>query len=469
MAASSAQLAPSRPGTRGKLPSPTAPAVILTGGVIVLIVYVAALSWTARHYTYDLWGALIIGPILFAGSIPILRRAARREVDQRIGALLIWGLALKLLAAPLRYAVTSSLYGGVGDAHQYHLIGADLAPLFRHGTFAGWQGKVPGTGFIEILTGITYSIIGTTELGGYLFFSWLGFWGLYWFYRAFCRGVPDGKRVRYAALVLVLPSLLFWPSSIGKEAWMMLALGLTAYGIAALLDRGVRELPTLALGLAAVTIARPHLTLIVVCALAAAYLARPHGGKTLTGPLAKGLGIAVLIVLLVLSLGQAKSFFQAESATTTTTSLTQALDTAEARTAKGGSQFTATPVNTPLDFPQAAITVLYRPFAFEARNAQTLIASIDGTLMLMLTVVYWRGLRGLFRRLRSRPYIVFVLVYVVLFVVAFSRFANFGILARERVQVIPLLLVLVCLPTSRPRREGRVTTWPTTDLALGPR
>jgi hypothetical protein len=47
--------------------------------------------------------------------------------------------------------------------------------------------------------------------------------------------------------------------------------------------------------------------------------------------------------------------------------------------------------------------------------------------------------------------VAFVLVYSGLFVVAFSSIANFGILARERTQLLPFFLVLLAVPASRPR------------------
>ena len=49
--------------------------------------------------------------------------------------------------------------------------------------------------------------------------------------------MADGDARRYAALVFLLPSLLFWPSSIAKEAWILACLGLAAYGAAKMLTR----------------------------------------------------------------------------------------------------------------------------------------------------------------------------------------------------------------------------------------
>ena len=70
--------------------------------------------------------------------------------------------------------------------------------------------------------------------------------------------------------------------------------------------------------------------------------------------------------------------------------------------------------------------------------------------LLVLFALSWRRLRRLPGLLRSHPYLIFSLGYVLLFVWAFSGFGNFGILTRERVLVFPFLLVFAALPKVPP-------------------
>jgi hypothetical protein len=97
-----------------------------------------------------------------------------------------------------------------------------------------------------------------------------------------------------------------------------------------------------------------------------------------------------------------------------------------------------------LHLPQAALTVLFRPYPWQANNVQTLIAAAEGFFLLVLTVYSWPRLRTVGRRLRD-PLVVACVVYTLEFVYAFSSFGNFGILTRERVQVFPFFLVLLSL------------------------
>ena len=55
------------------------------------------------------------------------------------------------------------------------------------------------------------------------------------------------------------------------------------------------------------------------------------------------------------------------------------------------------------------------------------------------------------RSLRQQPYVLFCLVYVVLFIVAYSSFANFGLLTRERVQLTPILVLFSAPIFSAPK------------------
>jgi hypothetical protein len=433
--------------------------------LVVVGGYVAAVMWAMEHSYYNVWGALLVAPVLIAISVPLITRAAAREQDARLGQLIIFALVLKLVASMARYHVAFDVYDGVADAGVYHNWGARIAVELKQFHFAIDLGKqFVGTGFTRLLTGIVYVFIGPTRIGGFLVFSWFGFWGLYLFYRAFAIALPEGDSYRYAKLVLLLPSLLFWPSSIGKEAWMTLTLGVAAYGAARVYVRQRGGYPILALGLAGTALARPHITVILIAGVVFGYLLRPRpDNASVLTPVYKAAGLAVMAILVFLVVGQAERFLGVDNFDQE--SVEQVIEGTSARTDEGGSTFEAQGVHSPKDFPLAAVTVLFRPFPTEAHNAQALAASLEGMFLLLLIIKTRRRFLTLPRLIRRRPYIAFALVYLLLFVYAFSNFSNFGIMTRQRVQVFPLMLVLLALPmpdklraadatrSYRPRRE----------------
>lgn len=418
----------------------------LVGGVVGWV------AWLMEHGSYDSYAAVLVAVALVPVSIPLLRRAARFEHDPRIARLLWIAFCCKIASALPRYAVAFGLYDGRADAAAYDAVGAGLARQFRDGIFSIDIGRpVQGTGFIQILTGAVYTVTGATDLGGFFVFSWLGFWGLYLFHRAFVRACPQGDHLRYALLVFLLPSLLFWPSSIGKEAWMCFGLGLAAWSAARMLTAARGGLSLFAVALALVGIVRPHVSVLMGAALLIAYLLRraPRSESGLA-PFAKLAVVLTLGAILVVAVGELESFlgvdaFDRESVELTLAEVTQ-------QTGQGGSYVPGT--RTDLDarqLPRAFVNVAFRPLPWEASNTQSLIASIEGLFLIVLFVTGWRRLVSAVRSALDTPYLIFAGVYVVLFVYGFSSFANHGILVRQRVQVLPLLLVLAALPGVRRR------------------
>lgn len=408
--------------------------------------YLAAFGWALGHRTYDVWGAMIVAPVLVVVTVPLLLRLGRADPDPRIARLLVAAFLLKLAASLARYWMAFGLYGGGADSARYSLDGARVADQLQRGILSVDLGvPLVGTGFVVLLTGIVYAVVQPTVIGGFLVFGWMSFWGQYLFYRAFRVGFPDGDAWRYALLVFLLPSILFWPSSIGKDAWMLLALGASAYGVALLLARRRGALVWLAAGTAGTLVVRPHVTLLLYAGLAVGVLVRRRPERlTAFGPVKAVVMLGALAVTLMFVLRFASSFLG--TGDLTPGNIDETVSFTEERTSGAGSDYQIPPFSSPWRLPVGIITVLFRPFPFEAHNPQSLVASLEGLLLLGIVAVAVPRVRAALRSLRRNPYVGFVLVYALLFSVAFSAFANFGILTRERVQAFPFVIVLLAGP-----------------------
>lgn len=422
--------------------------------VLFVVVYVTGLLLFMEASTYDTWGGMLLAPVLVLASLPILARQASREGDRSFFWLLVAALIFKLSAALVFHFVAYDLYGGTADAATYHEGGLEVAKQFRSGDYDPDLDPITGVNFMKLLAGILYTIIGSTKFGGYLFFSWLGFMGLLLFYRAFTIAVPEGRARIYARFVFFLPSLAFWPSSIGKEAWMMLALGVAVFGAARLLSgRTWRGLVITGLGMWMAALVRPHMAALVGVALAGAYiLRRPRADLRQIAPVAKGLSMAVVAVVAAVAVVRAERFLS-DAGVETDRGLAGAQNSLVSTTSTGGSYFAPSILGSPTQAPKAVLTVLFRPLPLEAHNTQAFLASLENSFLLlfMLVRIPW-GFAAL-RSLRRRPYLAFALAYTVMFIIAFSSFANFGLLVRERVQVLPFVVALFCVP---PRPKERV-------------
>jgi hypothetical protein len=417
-------------------------------GLVVTGLIIAAVLIMVDTIGYNISGAALIGPVLVLVSIPALLGQARREADPTLFRLLLLALIVKLLASLVRYFVDFHVYGGATDALGYHHAGIRWShALLAGGTGSQGQG-LTGTNFVEMVTGVVYVVTRPTLLGGYLVFSWFAFWGLFFFYRAFVIAVPEGRSRSYARLVFFFPSLLFWPSGTGKEAWMIFTLGIASFGVAKLFAGQTKQgIGALALGLWLAALARPHVAAILaISLLAAGGVALFAGrGRSVTVPrkviiLAVAGGVSFLLVV------STRSYFQESRVVAADEGVLSTLTAIEERTAQGGSEFTPFVVDSPAVFPAAAVTVLFRPFIIEAHSAQAVMTALEGAVLAVICLARWRWGLAALMSIRRQPYVLFAILFTAAFVVAFSSIANFGILARERVQVIPFLLVAVSIP-----------------------
>ena len=392
-------------------------------------------------------GVLVVG-------IPILGVVSRRESDSKIANLLVVAFITKLGFSLIRYFVLAVVYGDNADAGKYSDWASQIAALFRQGIFAFPDGGISGRGDeterIAIVLALVYLVTGVSRFAGTFVFTSICFAGQVLMWRAFRRAVPNGDDVRYGLLVFFLPSMLFWPSSIGKDALMVGCVGLVSYGAAQVLgDRtSVGGIAVFAAGVAGLMAIRPHMGLIAIVALVVGATAGSIGGIRKKGASKSAIvRLAALVVLVGLGsvgVSQFGKLFGSDDGAEGT-SITSALDKTKAMTGTGGSEYQPVAVSSPLDLPAAVVTVLIRPFPWEARNVNGLIAASEGVLFVGLAIAGRRRLLAWVQELPKNPYLVFCAVYALVFIVLFSYIGNFGILARQRTQMLPLVLVALAM------------------------
>lgn len=395
------------------------------------------------------WSGLVVGGVLVTVTLPALARQAARDGDKRLYWILVAALVLKLLAAFARLYVADDVYRGVADANVYFRRGAEVASRLLAGNYDTGLEFALGGDWVVLVCGIFLAIVGPSKLAAFVWFSWLGFWGIFLIYRAFAIAVPQGRQRTYARLVFFLPSLLFWPSGIGKEALMTFALGIAALGAARVLSGSLsRGLIGTVMGLWLAALIRPHVAGMLSIGLAVAFLLRPaRDERGRFAPFAKFAGLVGLAVVSVLLVQRTDAFLE-NRGIETDRGVAAALNQTVERTDKGGSFYPASVVESPARAPIAIATVLFRPLLNEAHNSQARLAAAEGTFLLLLSLVRWRWILSAVRRVRVQAYLGFALVYTLLFTLAFSSFSNFGILTRERVQVLPFYLVLLAVPAT---------------------
>lgn len=407
--------------------------------VAAVTIFAAACLWasTMTWVERPMDSAPLVFPAVVVAGLAMVRALDRRLPDLALAGILATGLGVRLVGMWYRYKEAA-------DGLEYHTYGTELAASYRSFDFGAEVGRsIPGTGTVRMVSGLVHAVTFDDLASSYAVFTLAAFAGALLFVRAASVAVPGADIRRYALLVMLWPSLALWPSSLGKEAPMVFGLGLASLGAAHLLThRPGRGTALLVAGLIPVGFVRPHVGLLVVVSLglAAILRRRPEGGALVA------LRIAAAVVALVGGLflvdATAKRFDVDQLGTGDVQSTL--VFTAD-RTSTGAATFDPVVVTSPVQYPLAVVTVLLRPFPTEAGGLEGVATSAEAMALLVLLASSAARLRTALERMRRDAYLLYATAFVALFCYAFAAIGNFGILARQRTQVLPFLLVLVCM------------------------
>jgi hypothetical protein len=388
---------------------------------------------------------LILVPIFCLIMAPWLARLDKAQPAFKLLPIAFLGLILRSLATYFRLE-------NAADAIYYHRWGVQLAPSFRALNFdVDTQREIPGTGTVRYISGLVSVFTDTNIFAEFLVFTLAAFIGCVFFYKAFVLALPNGDHRRYALLIFLWPTMVYWPSSIGKEALMTLGVGIASYGAARIFRHLRGGIVPLVAGLWFTFMVRPHIALVIVIAVGVAYIFTSRSGTSASVTVGKMVAIIVLIVGGGILVGRTADFLEVESLGST--GIEQALDQTTYQTSQGDAEFTPMKAENPALLPGAIVTVLLRPFPNEAHNAESFFTSIEGFFLVLLFLASIPRLKHLPRALLRDSYVGYSLAAVVLFCFLFSYVANFGILARQRTQVLPFLFVLLAF-AMKPKKKA---------------
>jgi len=407
-------------------------------------------------------------PFVLIGAIAIASAAWFGTSGQLriIRNLLVAGVLMRMIGVLARYSMIFDIYNGTSDAVGYFQTGRIIADHFRSLDFSiigsgMWGEREWGTQGIRYASGLVLTLVGPSMRGAFLVFSLAAFAGLACTAVAFTRATGNRSAAHAAGLMFFWPSLWFWPSSIGKEAVLLLAVGLVTLGYTGY--RGRIKWLTLATGLGLAMAIRPHLAGVLAVSICVAEFAT--GRWTFRRAIQAGLTSALALWVVtssldLLGLGGAD------------------LDTmqsfvahAAGQTNQGGSAFQE--VVGGLAVPMAFVNILARPFITEANSTLALASALEMMLFWLLVFYYGRNLRSVMRTWQSNRLLRFSVPFALLYVLMLGMtFQNAGIIARQRALVMPALLSVLAMAhaprVSRTRVRSDRRVWRSTEPALGP-
>jgi len=376
---------------------------------------------------------------------------AQRRLSSELTMLFVGGLVLHVLGSIARLQVIEQLYSGSGDSKMYYEVGrmyADHIRVFDFGFTLGEEtmaGKWWGTQFICSVTSFVVFLTGESFQAGFLVFALLSYFGLVLTVRAFGAAFGADAEVKLARWVWLWPSLCFWPSSIGKDSLMVLGAGLVTYGY---VGNGVsRRWLQVAAGVMLCGAIRPHVAAVVAGSVLAAESLSPGSFANLrrVAGLLLAAGLAAYSVragLDQLGLGDADL-----------DGLQEQFDFRAGQTEQGGSRIAVASGWSAI--PMALITILARPFPWEARGIAILSAA-EMTLFWGIAVTHWRRIWSYVKHWRETAFTRFGVPFTIGISLMYGlAFGNLGIIARQRSVILPFMLSLLAAIRLRPTEAAQ--------------
>ncbi|MEX2458549.1 MAG: hypothetical protein WD770_06145 [Actinomycetota bacterium] len=424
-----------------------APFSVAAWGLIFFAGFIAVVVSGTFSVEPQAYLALVAVIALFASLL--IPFAARRTVGISPRFLAV-ALLMFVVGALIRYLIIETVYSGVSDARGYFGAGLQLADQFRNLDFSNLVPPFTDTAAIEYFSGFLYMLLPPSQLAGFVVSAAMSFIGSWHLYKAFVTSFPNGNRRLFAILIFFLPSFWYWTTSLGKDAPVMMGLGVATYGFALMFRRlSAKGVFYAILGLLPVVIIRAPIGAAIGLAGMAAYALRPTRARSAH---VQALSYIVFLPLFFFAVVGLISAAREQVGSLEGLDFQTAFQTQQEASFSGGSNFSPPNPFSPAGFPAALITAAFRPFPFEAGGLLPVLQSMEGVLLLLLFLAKRREVWRALASWRQNAMIVMAVAAFLIISIELASLANFGLLARQRTQVLPFLVMITCM-VKLPRRQ----------------
>ena len=298
----------------------------------------------------------------------------------------------------------------------------------------------PGTNAVVLVNYIFINVFKLSFLGSFLVNNIFGFLGLLAFKGALDTSTRlKSKNVRKLAWIIVLlPSVSFWTSALGKDSIAFMA---TGFALWASLNIHKRYY-LMAFSVLAMFLVRPHMAgmLIIALAISMAFNANLNiVRRVVIGTVA--CAIAALVVPFAIQ-------YAGISDPTSPEAIMDYVEGRQSVNMGGGSSVDI----SSMSLPAQLFTYVFRPSLIEARNVFTLAAGIDNFILLFLFFIGGRSLlKKKNMKLPGNRSFMWIYVGLAWLVLAMTT-PNLGIAIRQKWMFAPILIYLLISVMGSPRQ-----------------
>jgi len=288
-----------------------------------------------------------------------------------------------------------------------------------------------GTSFIEFLLSIFIWVFGLSYVGSFFVFNILGVFGLLAFESSLSYITREKNKFLkiLATTIVFLPSVSFWSSAIGKDSISFMAVGFALWSSLFLKSRIMFMLFSIFLML----LIRPHISLIMLMALAAALIYDPVFPKKWKVALG-GLMVLGFILLTPFVIDYAGYVDRINI-----DDLLVFVETRQGFNVDGGGGIDISNIG----IIEKLLTYMFRPSILDVSNIYFAAAAFDN--LLIFGIFLW-GLLSVFKKNKVEigSDTIFMWVYVVIiWVLLAMTTSNMGIALRQKWMFAPMLIYLM--------------------------
>lgn len=300
-----------------------------------------------------------------------------------------------------------------------------------------------GTRAVEYFTGLL-KVFDLSYLGCFLVFNIIGAIGLITFAGVIKKTVKNSKRsLKFMSLIVVLlPSISFWSSAIGKDAISFLAINIALWAVLSLNKNKRLMVASIILML----LVRPHIAGMIILALSFSIAF----DKNINSKLKVALLLFSVVGSIVMIPFALKYAGVGNEGAVGTDALQSYIEKRQGYNMQGGAGVDI----SSMILPEQMFTYLFRPLPHEASGITSLLASLDNVLLLCILIL---GLKSIFlKKLRqdksNRKFMWFYAVGTL--IILSLTTANLGIAIRQKWMFVPMFIYLfISAMAYRKRKE----------------
>jgi hypothetical protein len=314
---------------------------------------------------------------------------------------------------------------------------SDSVSYFLRTTEAGsWLSLYEtGTKFIGFVSWPFINILNLSYYSMMILFSFFGYLGILLFYITIKENTPSSPfiyNLTIVELVLLLPNLHFWTSSLGKGSLIFLGIGLFVFG----LSRINKRLLFCLFGAFIIYMIRPHILMALITAVVIGLFLTNIGIK----PIFKWLILIIAVFIFFYISSSVLQFTDVDSLDITSSSKLSH------RASELGKSDSGIDINNYNIFYKL-FTFWFRPLFFDGLGILGLITSFENAICLFMAIiviryliVHWSKWNGFFR--------IGIFIFILGSFILAQVSGNLGIALRQKSQFMPFLFLLYCKAVS---------------------